>query len=189
MTTQECIHLLADWLRENVCAELRYPRAMADGYADRDDFERVEVEPAVYEGAMPRDVAEYTPGGDEPRHIIAPCIVVTTGGGATLSPQFGEVEQQIRLLVQVWEPGNVATREDGTLEISPGDEGYRTITAFVDRLVTRLAEAVIPGGVRVVGDVAFEYADFSKAENWPYYPALVSFKAQYYRNLKPQFDL
>ena len=188
MTTQQCIERLAAWIRANVCADLRYPRALADGFTDRDDYERALVTPEVYEGAMPRDAAEHSIGEPEPRHVVAPCVVVTTGESATISAQSGQVEQQVRLFVQGWEPGNVTRREDGTLEISPGDDGYRSITSFVDRLVTRLTESVMPAGIRIVGDVSYTFADFSKAENWPYFPAIISFNVQYHRYLKPQFE-
>lgn len=189
MTTQQCIERLAEWIRENVCADLKFQRALADGFFERDDFERELVTPAVYEGAMPRDVAEHRPGFEQPEHIVAPCVVVAPGEAASISSQFGQVEQEIKLYVQVWEPGSVKRGRHGSVEYMPGDGGYRDLTCFVDRIVTALAEAQLPAGIRIVGDVNFSYADFAKAETWPYFPALVSFKVQYQRFLKPQFDI
>lgn len=189
MTTQQVIKRLAAWLRDNVCADMKFPRAMSDSYFERDDFSRELVNPEVYEGAMPRDVAEQQPGERAPKHNVAPCIIVAPAEAAEMSARIGQVEQPIRLGVQVWEPGYIERSEDGSVLYLPGDAGYRDLTCFVDRIVTALAEDQLPSGIRIVGGISYTFADFSKAESWPYFPAAITFKVQYHRFIKPQFDI
>ena len=191
MTTQQCITRLADWLREEVVKDLAYQRAVSEDFLEREDFERVRVTPAVYEGAMPNDVAEYDPDDESPQtHLQAPCVIVTTGRSpASITSRNGKIEQEIRFLVQVWDPGRRETYEDGRVRyINGGEAGYRDLTSFVDVLTTALAEAQTPSGICIDGDVSYVFADFTPASNKFYFAAEISFTVNYHRHLKNPFE-
>lgn len=191
MTTQQCISRLADWLRENVVKDLAYQRAVSSDFLARSDFERVRVTPAVYEGAMPNDAAEYDPDDAHPQtHLQAPCIVVTTDkGAASITSRDGQIEQGIRFLVQVWDPGRRETDADGNVYyVNGGEAGYRDLTSFVDVLTTALAEAEMPSGIFIKGDIDYSFADFNAASNRSYFAAEISFTVNYHRFLKPTFE-
>ena len=191
MTTQQCITRLADRLRQEVVKDLAYQRAVSADFLAREDFERVRVTPAVYEGALPNDVAEYNPDDERPQtHLQAPCVVVTTGKNASsITSRDGKIEQEIRLLVQVWDPGRRETDADGNVTYASGGEaGYRDLTDFVDVLTTALAEAEMPSGILIKGDVNYVFSDFNSAVSKGYYAAEITFTVNYHRFLKPTFE-
>lgn len=183
MTTQQSIAALADFIRYQVVAELEFQQAYALDFAEHDDFARSRITPQVYEAVMPKDAAEARPEFPHPSHVLAPCVIVRPSGTANFNMREGLVSQPVTLFCQVWDPGRFI---DG--QFVPGDAGYRDIATLVDRLTTALAQAVLPGGVYIEGNIDFTYGDFGSPENWPYYPAEVNLSMQYHRYLLPTLE-
>ncbi len=189
MTTQQVIGNMADWLRSTVCSREQGKRAALYEQAAAEDYAYTLVHPAVYESCFPANAAEWDSDAPERHPIVAPALVLSTAGESTLDTAHGRIETPLRLLVQTWNPGRHAKDADGNPVFAVDAGGWRDVACLVDRLVSELANAELPGGMLVTGDIRYELPDVEENEFYPYYRASVDFFVSYARILKPKFNI
>jgi len=189
MTTQQVIGNMADWLRSTVCSRVQGKRAALYGQASAEDYNYTMENPAVYESCFPANAAEWDKDDRERHPIVAPAMVLSASGESTLDTAHGIIETPLRILVQTWNPGKHAKDAAGNPVFAVDAEGWRDVACLTDRIVSELANAELPGGMLVTGDIRFELPDVEDNEFYPYYRASVEFSVSYARILKPKFNI
>ncbi len=189
MTTQQVIGNMAAWLRSAVCSRVQGKRAALYEQATAEGYAYTLVAPAVYEACFPINAAEWDKDAQERHPIVAPALVLSTAGESTLDTAHGLIETPLRILVQTWNPGQHARDAEGNPVFAVDAEGWRDLACLVDRLVTELANAELPGGMLVAGDIRFELPDVEENEFYPYYRANIEFSVSYARILNPKFNI
>ncbi len=188
MTHQQAITLLATWLREEVCANLRYKVATVYKVAQDAGYEYELAAPAVYETYFPRGAAEREPKVAN-RPVMAPCIIVTISGQSTLATQDGMLSLPFRLLLQTWNPGSHAVDEDGKPCFRVDAEGWRDVASFADVVAKAIAEAECPGGLAVTDDILTTLPEASENDFYPYYRAEIAFTASAARRITSKYGI
>lgn len=181
MTTQHAIRALAQFLRDSVCGEVKYLRAIGLPNGEITDNERVLAHPAVYEGTYPH---RYASRGVIATSQVAPAIIVSNGGEAVeWEMKHGIVTMPVVLHLRVWSPGFLD--EDGNYI---ADDSWQDIADFTDAVVRAIANAAFPGGLNLKGDLSYKMSDFFDTSGHPFYESSVSFSVTYGRSIIPAYD-
>lgn len=189
MTTQQVMENIAAWLRETVCNHAQGKRAALYEQAAADGYDYTMAATAVYEACFPANAAEWDKDVKEHHPIVAPAVVVSTAGESTMDTAHGTIETPLHFLIQTWNPGKHAHDAEGNPAFVLDSEGWRDVACLTDRIVNALANAELPGGMLVTGDIRYELPDVEDNEFYPYYRAGVDFSVSYARILKPKFNI
>lgn len=188
MTTQTAISALAQWLRTEVCPDLRFKVAAKFKLASDVGYQYRLAAPAVYETYFPATAAEHGREDDD-RPQVAPAIIVTIAGQSTYSTKSGMVEYPFNLLLQTWNPGTHGVSENGEPTFVESAEGWRDVVNLADTVAGTLAEAECPGGLCLTDDIVTTLPSMEGNEFYPYYRAEVAFTATAARRIAPKFGI
>lgn len=181
MTTQHAIRALAQFLRDGVCGEVKYLRAMGQPNGEIVDNERVLAAPAVYEGTYPH---RYASRSVIATSQVAPAIIVSNNGEASeLEVKHGIVTMPVALHLRAWSPGSID--EEGKYI---ADECWQDIANFTDAVVQAVVNSAFPGGLNLTGNVNYSMDDFFDTSGHPFYESTITFSVTYGRKLYPAYD-
>ncbi len=192
MTTQSVLDNLAAWIESEVTPQVTLKKAVMFGLAEDEGYSFELVHPAVYVTTFPRTAAEHENENDD-RPILAPAIIVYASGTSTINTATGATETPITLLVQTWNPGkhDLITNEAGeTVPAFRVDaEGWRDLACFVDKIISALAQAELPGGLAISKNISYSLPDVEENNFYPYYRSEVTFTATHYMTLQAKFNI
>lgn len=192
MTTQTVLDNLAAWLQSEITPQVTLKKAVMFGVAEDEGYSFELVHPAVYVTTFPRTAAEHEKADDD-RPILAPAIIVYSSGMSTINTATGATETPITFLVQTWNPGkhDIITNEAG--EKVPAfrvdAEGWRDLACFVDKIISALAQAELPGGLAISTAIDFTLPDVEENNFYPYYRSEITFTVTHYKRLQAKFNI
>ncbi len=192
MTTNEVLSNFAEWLEKTVCQGLTFKKAVKLKRVEDAGYEYELISPAVYVSTFPLTAAEHESTEDS-RPVVAPCVIVSSSGEGSINFATGKTETPIKLMLQVWNPGKhiAITREDGQTEkaFEVDAEGYKDVACFIERILSKLAESELPGGLVVSNEANYSLPDVEENSFYPYYRGTVDFSVTHYKKIKPKFDI
>jgi hypothetical protein len=192
MITQQVLTNFAAWLEEAVCKKLQFKRAVKLAMVEDEGYEYTLITPAVYVSTFPLTSAEHE-SPEDTRPVVAPCVIVSSSGEGSLDFATGRTETPVKLMLQVWNPGQhvAITREDGHVEkaFEVDAAGYNDVASFVERILEELNQSELPGGLVVSSEARYALPDVEENSFYPYYRGTVEFSVTHYRKIKPKFDI